>query len=83
MNYYLVVKKKYVISCTQEIPAHFPLEQCNTSGRFFLYTGMNYTKQALPLVAQIETLQQRGLVINDIADAGKIFSENNNYLTFF
>jgi len=44
---------------------------------------MNYTKQALPLVAQIETLQQRGLVINDIADTGKIFSENNNYLTFF
>ena len=29
--------KKSIYLCTQEIPAHFPLEQCNTPGRFFIY----------------------------------------------
>lgn len=82
MNYYLVVKKKYVILHPRD-PDTLPIRTVQHAGPFFLYTGMNYTKQALPLVAQIETLQQRGLVINDIADAGKIFSENNNYLTLF
>lgn len=33
--------------------------------------SMNYTKKALPLAAQIDTLQQRGLIINNVADAEK------------
>lgn len=46
--------------------------ECNTPGRFFI--TMRYTKQAIPLVQQIDTLKQRGLIIDNETEAERMLS---------
>ena len=42
-------------------------------GPFFVYTLMNYTKQLLTLQQQIDILKQRGLIVDNEAEAKSIF----------
>lgn len=48
-------------------PGTLPIRTVQHAGPFFLY--MNYTKQATTLAQQIQTLKQRGLIMNNEAAA--------------
>ena len=43
--------------------------QRTRAGHFFVYTLMNYTKQLLTLQQQIDILKQRGLIVDNEAEA--------------
>lgn len=61
-------------------PPRFP--QNSVPGRnFFIYTIMDYTKNALSISDQIAALQQRGLVVNDLS-AIEQFLNNVTYFRF-
>ena len=69
-----VSKKDCIFAPTES--ATLPDEQRTRAGLLF-YTNMpkNYTKPPITISEQINTLKQRGLVINDIPFAEKILSE--------
>ena len=59
-------QKKYLPLHPRD-PGTLPIRTVQHAGPFFLY--MNYTKQATTLAQQIQTLKQRGLIMNDEAAA--------------
>ncbi|MBR5082222.1 MAG: hypothetical protein IKX35_07270 [Bacteroidales bacterium] len=54
--------------CSWIVPAALPVEQRTRAGQF-IFTPMKYTKQPATLSEQIDLLKQRGLIIDDEAEA--------------
>lgn len=51
----------------------------SATGRDFIFFSMDYTKQTLTLAQQIETLKQRGLIIDDEAEATAILDRTSYF----
>lgn len=71
LSKHLSIKNKVVLFAST-IPARFPFEQ-RTQWDIFLFMGVRYTNQAITTEQQIETLKQKGLLIDDVEQATKAF----------
>ena len=63
--------KKSCIFAVGQFPPRFPLNSAPGRDGLFFYT-MEYTKKPITVAQQIETLKQRGLIIDDECEATAI-----------
>ena len=63
----VVGKSAYL--CTRQFPPGSPQGQHTIGGTYFVYRHTMYTKQPISLAQQIQTLKQRGLIIDNEARA--------------